>query len=157
MEKIMSKMINFEGLTTLEAIKQLKEVKLGQWHAFVSKKVDEKTGYSRITIASGRLCDYEATAVVKEMRANGQPRRATNNGNSIVSVIDNVLYYFTNTGNYNLSVKSTGKKGKTSSTKYYDNHGKEITKSEYEQFVKLEKHNISNVWYINLKNLVAIK
>ncbi len=152
----MNKIIVLENLTIEEKIDILKNVKLGQFHSFTTKKVDTASGYYRITIANGKLCDYETMASTIEKRKNGLAKKTGNNG-SVEVVINNVLYYFKNTNHYNLSVKTIGKKKNYSSTTFYNNNGEVISKEEYEKVVKLDHKPKSDVWYITIDNLIAIK
>ena len=151
------KTIKTQGLTIAELVKLLSELKLGQYHSFTTKKVDSETGYYRITRSVGRLCDYENMESTKQKRANGTPKRANGNNSNVVVVIPNVLYYYPNTNNYNISVKTTKRQGRTSKTKYYNSNGKKISKSEFEKVVKLDNHNINEMWYIKVQDLIAIK
>lgn len=151
------KIINFEGLTISETIKALKEVRKGSWHSFTKKHV-ESNGYYYVKRYSGRLCDYENMSSTIELRKT-QPRKASNNGNNVVVVIPNVLYYYVNTGNYNLSVKTIGDNKKHSTTIYYDNNGNEISREDYELVNPPKKSygNGGNMFYINVLELVEIK
>ncbi len=147
------KKINFEGLTIVETIKTLKTIRLGSWHSFTKKHV-ESNGYSYVKRYSGRLCDYENMASTIEKRKT-QPKRSSN-GSSVVVIIPNVLYYFVNTDNYNLSIKTIDDR-KHSSTTYYDDNGNEISKEEYERVNGAKKSNSNgNMFYINIKELVEI-
>lgn len=152
----MNEIIILENLTIEEKINILKHVKLGQFHSFTTKKVDMASGYYRITIARGKLCDYETMASTIEKRKNGLAKKTSGNGNVEV-IINNVLYYFKSTNHYNLSVKSIGGNGKHSSTTYYDNNGNQISREDYEKVVKLDHKPMSEVWYITIDNLIAIK
>ena len=83
-----------------------------------------------------------------------QPKRS-GNGSSVQVIIDNVLYYFTKTGNYNISIKTINKNHCKSH--YFDNNGNEITKSEYEMVNPPKKSYETNVFYINLLELIEVK
>ena len=131
----------------------MKEVRLGSWHSFTKKHVEDN-GYYYVKKYSGRLCDYENMASTIEKRKT-QPKKVSN-GNSVVVIIPNILYYFVNTDNYNLSVKTIDDR-KHSSTTYYDNNGNEITKQEYELVNGVKKSSGNgNMFYINIKELVEI-
>lgn len=146
-----------QNLTLIELITALKNTKLGIYHSFTKKHVEDN-GYYFIKTYVGRLCDYENMKSTKEYRLT-HPKTITNGGSGNVQVIiPNVLYYFTNTGNYNISVKTINEK-KHSKTIYFDNNGKEITQAEYE-LVNPPKKNHSNggtMFYINLLELIEVK
>ena len=143
-----------ENLTINQLVMALKELRLGCYHSFTKKHVEEN-GYYYIKRYVGRLCDYEHMSSTIELRKT-QPRK-TNNGNNVMVIIPNVLYYYVNTGNYNISVKRINDR-KNSSTIYYDNNGNEISKSDYE-LVNPPKKSSSNgkMFYINLMELIEVK
>ena len=148
--------IKTSNLTLQEVIAILANLKKGCYHSFETTKIDSESGYYRITTSNGRLCSYENMKSTKEKRANGIAKKTSTNS-SMVVVIEDVLYFNTNTNNYLLSVKTTRRNCKTSHTIYFDNNGNEISKEDFEKVVKLDKHNVSDMWYIKLQDLTAVK
>lgn len=146
--------MKLENLSLMEMVNAIKGVRLGCYHSFTKKHVEEN-GYYYVKRYVGRLCDYENMASTIEKRKT-QPKRQSN-GKNVVVIIPNVLYYYVNTGNYNLSVKKINER-KHSKTTYYDNNGNEISREDYEMVNPPKKSsNGGDMFYLNLMELVEVK
>lgn len=145
-----------ENLTLNEVIEILKQLRLGCYHSFTKKHVEDN-GYYFVKRYTGRLCDYENMKSTIEKRKT-QPKKSFNGNNNVIVIIPNVLYYFVNTGKYNVSIKTINDGKKHSSTTYYDNNGKEISREEYESINTIKKSNGGGeMFYLNMSELVEVK
>lgn len=141
---------NLENLTTNEIIEILKSLRLGCYHSFTKKHV-ENNGCYFIRTYVGRLASYSSVSGKEETEikpTNGQ-----------ITIIPNVLYYNENTQNYLLSIKTTKKLNHHSKTHYYNANGVEITKEEYEMVNPPKKSygKPSTMFKLVLSELIAVK
>lgn len=147
----MNKLIELENLTNSEVIKAVATVKKGIYHIF-TRKHEEKNGYYFIKSYTGHLGSYAV--------ASGKDTNTIKASPNQITIIENVLYYNTNTNNYLLKILSTNNDNHRTKASYYDNNGKEISKQEYEM-VNPPKKTYSKdkpiMFTIKLNELISIK
>lgn len=142
--------ISLEELNLEEKIIAVENITNGQVHSFTRKQLD-KSGYYTIKRYMGRFVPY-AKVVGKEI--------SEDNGNSSnrLTIIKDKLYYFTNTGNYQLSVKTTKNPYHKTKVNYFNSNGEEISKEEYETVCTIKKSSKPTImFYLPLMEIVEIK
>lgn len=142
--------IKIEGLTINQVVNVLNQTTKGRYHSF-TRKHTETNGYYFIKTYVGRLASYASVS--------GKESNEIKQVNGRQTIIPNVLYYYESTGNYLLMVATTKCKNHHSKTQYFDNHGNEISKTEYEMVNPQTKHSPFNslVFNIKLNELVSVK
>ena len=142
--------MTIENLKLQEIIDFLKTIKKGRYHS-ITRKCVENNGYYTIKTYVGRFCSYASVSGKEE-------NETQSNNNGKVTIIPNILYYYTKTDNYVLMVCTTKRQHKTK-VKYFDNNGNEITKIEYEMVNPPKKSygNVTIVFNLKLKEIIEIK
>ena len=135
----------------IELQNSLKNYKKGTYTKVQWKTETNVNGVVYVKISKGvcRFCSYNGVA--KKTPTTTETAKPSNT----ITLIKDICYFNTNTQNTLVYIFSSKNKKHSIKTAYYVN-GKEISKQEYENNVKVKKSNISIMFTKKLQDIISI-